>query len=80
MKHRACRIAIYYTLILLTVRFSLACGVGNVAQEAPPPNAVIVAQKGGGQYKSIGEALRAVQPGMLVPPHRGQKPGSDCQD
>lgn len=67
MRYRAYRIAIYYTLIFLTVWFSLACGaVGNVSQEAPPPNAVIVAQKGGGQYKSIGEALRAVQPGMRI--------------
>src|SRR5437867_2782043 len=64
MKNPARRMAICNIILLLTVPLNLACV--TAPQETPPPNTVIVSAKGGGQYKTIGEALKGVQPGVRI--------------
>src|SRR5438876_773243 len=66
MKYPARRIVILATVLLLTVAFSLACIKSSAPKEIPPPNMVIVSPNGGGQYRTIGEALKSVQPGMRI--------------
>ena len=58
------RIVIFSLALLLTVALSLACS--NAPKETPPANTVIVSKDGGGQYTTIGAALKAVQPGMRI--------------
>ena len=62
------RIAISSTILLLTVALSLACSKSsrNALKETPPANTVIVSGDGEGQYSTIGEALKGVQPGMRI--------------
>ena len=51
----------------MTVALSVAClKSSNARKETPPPNTVIVSTDGGGQYTTIGAALKAVQPGMRI--------------
>ncbi len=70
MRYPASRIAIFSTVLLLTVALSLACTkssrLRNAPKETPPPDTVIVSTNGGGQYTTISEALKGVQPGMRI--------------
>ena len=62
----ASRIVIFATVLLLTVALSVACLESKAPKETPPPNTVIVSKDGGGQYETIGAALKGVQPGMRI--------------
>jgi parallel beta-helix repeat protein len=67
MRYAASRIVIVSTVLLLTVALSLACYKKTKApKETPPPDTVIVSRNGDGQYTTIGEALKGVQPGMRI--------------
>ena len=66
MRYAGRRIVIFATGLLLTVALSVACLKSNAPKETPPPNTVIVSANGGGQYSTIGAALKGVQPGMRI--------------
>ena len=69
MKYAASRIVIFSTVLLLTVALGLGCvksSKSNAPKETPPPDTVIVSKNGAGQYTTIGEALKGVQPGMQI--------------
>ena len=69
MKYVAGRIVIFSAALLVTVALSVACSNSsrsNAQKETPPPNTVIVSKNGSGQYTTIGEALKRVQPGMRI--------------
>src|SRR2546426_5117137 len=66
MRYISSRIVIFSTVLLFTVALSLACIKSSAPKETPPPNSVIVSPNGGGQYRTIGEALKGVQPGMRI--------------
>ena len=64
------RLTIYITATCL----ALLVGIAIVAkltrkdppEEVPPPNSVIVSKSGGGQFKSISQAIKDVQPGVKI--------------
>src|SRR6185295_13554044 len=69
MRYAAGRIVIFSTVLLLTVALGLACTNGSrskAPKETTPADTVIVSAKGGGQYTTIGAALKEVQPGMRI--------------